>query len=89
MKNLDHVKIEQEEKRAAIKSIDEHEWSDDDIEKVTLSEPVTDNGYGERLEPVLLIHIDGFHKRFICIESQDLAVLANAKSFDLVKREEG
>ena len=74
MKNLKHIQIEQEEKRAGIKSIDEHEWSDGDIVNVA--------HYESGFEIELCVGTS-----YTAINDEDLAVLANARGFDLVKRE--
>ena len=74
MKNLKHIQIELEEKRAEIKSIDEHEWSDGEISQVSVDKD------GD------IEIINGRYCYEIYLNDEDLAVLVRLRGFDLVKR---
>jgi len=77
MKNLDHVKIEQEEtSKEPVKNLDEHEWSCDYIHDVAI------NNDGEVCFSTEIVNDNWFN-------DEDLAVLVNARGFDMVEREEG
>ena len=80
MKNLKHIQIELEENRAEIKSIDEHEWSDEDLHNAEIYEgDVYISG----------ISMDDYGNERNCgfqLNDEDLAVLVSLKGFDLVKR---
>ena len=70
-----------------IKTIDDHDWFDDDVTRVDISPP-QDNGYGTDTEIAAIIHIEGYPLGWICQNVDDLEKIANAMGYNMVKQGE-